>query len=65
MAVTKDIVIELVACIVDNVERRWLKLDEYWSVCAELLQLKKEIFETQGIAIPYSQHVIRRIQTSQ
>jgi len=48
-------VLELGESSVDLAVRPWVKAADYWSVRSDLLQTIKEVFDEQGISIPYPQ----------
>ncbi|MFW2374687.1 MAG: mechanosensitive ion channel family protein, partial [Gammaproteobacteria bacterium] len=59
-AILKDpaasiMVLELGESSIDLALRPWVKTGDYWSVRSELLQTIKEVFDKQGISIPYPQ----------
>lgn len=54
-------VLELGESSIDIAVRPWVKTADYWGVRADLLQTIKEIFDEQGISIPYPQRDIHMI----
>lgn len=66
-AILKDpeptiMVLELGESSVDLAIRPWVNTADYWTVRADLLQTIKEIFDENGISIPYPQRDFHLIQ---
>lgn len=55
-------VAELADSSVNFVVRPWVKTDDYWDVCFDVTQKVKEIFDSQGIEIPFPQLMVHKPQ---
>ncbi len=54
---------ELAESSVDISVKPWVKSSDYWAARADLLQLIKETFDTEGISIPYPQRGVHMTST--